>query len=51
MFKFLDIPHKTVNTNPERPTLYWYYTRSKTKAMAEDQAIRLEQMEKAHQEL
>ena len=49
--KLLDIPHKTANTNPERPILYQYYTLTKARAMAEDQAIRIEQMEKAHQEL
>ena len=37
--------------NLERPILHQYYTRSKAKAMAEDQAIRLELMERAHQEL
>ena len=34
--------------NPERPILHQYYTRTKARAMAEDQAIRIEQMEKAH---
>ena len=37
--------------NPERPILHWYYTRSKAKAMVEDQAVRLEHMERAHQKL
>ena len=37
-------------TNPKKPTLHQYYTRSKTKAMAEDQA-RFERLEKANQEL
>ena len=48
---FLDIPHKTVITNPERPVLHQYYTRSKVRAMAEDPAARVEQLEKAHLEL
>ena len=43
MFKlYPDIPHKTANTNPERPILHQYYTHTKTRAMAEDQAIRIE---------
>ena len=48
---FLNIPHKTVNTNPEKPILHQYYTRTKAREMAKDQVIRIEQMEKAHQEL
>ena len=42
MFAFLDIPYKIVNK---------YYTRSKARAMAEDQAVRVEWLEKAHLEL
>ena len=51
MFNFLDIPFKTANKNPEMPILHQYYTRTKVRAMAEDHGIRIEQMEKAHQEL
>ena len=48
---FLDIFHKIANTNLERSILHQYYTRSKAKAMAEDQATRVEWLEKAHLEL
>ena len=48
---FLDIPYKTANTNPKRPILHQYYTRSKTRAMVEDLAARVERLEKAHLEL
>ena len=51
MFAFLDIPHKTANTNPERLVLHQYYTQSKVRAMAEDPAARVERLEKAHLEL
>ena len=51
MFAFLDIPHKTANTNPEKPVLHQYYTRSKEKVMAEDPATHVERLEKAHLEL
>ena len=37
--------------NLERPILHQYYTRSKAKAMAEDQAARVERLEKAYLEL
>ena len=37
-------------TNPEKPTLHQYYTRSKALAMAEDQAC-MERLEKAYLEL
>ena len=36
--------------NPEKPILHQYYTRSKARAMAEDQA-RIERLEKAYLEL
>ena len=36
--------------NPDKPTLHQYYTRSKAKAMDEDQA-RIKRLEKANQEL
>ena len=42
---------KRATTNPERPILHRYYTRSKAKAIAGDQAVRLERMKMAHQEL
>ena len=41
---------KSAITNPEKPILHQYYTRSKAKAMAEDQAC-IERLEKANQEL
>ena len=47
----LDIPHKIANTNPERPVLHQYYTRSKEKEMAEDPATHVERLEKAYLEL
>ena len=48
---FLDIPHKTANTNPKRRILHQYYTCTKARAMAENQATHIKQREKAHQEL
>ena len=51
MFKFLDLVHtKVSNTNPKRSILHQYYTRSKVRVMAEDQA-HFEWLEKAHLEL
>ena len=47
----LDIPHKTANTNPERPVLHQYYTRSKARTIAEDPAAYVEWLEKDHLEL
>ena len=41
---------RLATTNPDKPTLHQYYTRSKARAIVEDQA-RVERLEKANQEL
>ena len=52
MFKFLiNTYKKSAKTNPERPVLHQYYTRSKARVMVEDQVVRVEWLEKAHLEL
>ena len=52
MFKFLiNTYKKSAKTNPERPVLHQHYTRSKARAMVEDQVARFERLEKAHLEL
>ena len=37
--------------NPKKPTSHQYYTRSRTKAMAEDSVAHFDRLEKAHLEL